>query len=308
MVLSGILTHVYVAVLLIVVVALTCAAPRLLPRLKALRSVPAAGLALWQSVSLAGVLGGLLAAPLAVLVYVRARSGDADPSAWEHLWLLLAGLTLSGILLARLLVRGHRVGRSLRGHRRAHTAMVDLIGLDAARDPRLVGADSRRVRVLVHPTPTAYCVPGAAKRVVLTQGALDALDDDQLLAVLAHERSHLRWRHDLVLEFFTVLHTAVPRQVRCDRGLDEVKLLIELLADKWAVTVAGRRPLATALLALAEGRHPQSTLGSSDAAVVRVEQLADGKDRRWLRVAVIAAAVLVVQMPVLLAIATVVDA
>ena len=32
--------------------------------------------------------------------------------------------------------------------------------------------------------------------------------------MVAHEEAHLRERHDLVLEFFTVLHTATPRLLR----------------------------------------------------------------------------------------------
>lgn len=295
---------VYVAALIALAVALAWPVPRLLPRFTPGRDVPAATIALWQCVSLAGVLAGLLAAPLAVLLYARARSGQHDPSPWQHLPVLVAGLTISGILLVRLLIRGHKVGTALRRSRRDHSTLVDLIGLEPSADERLVG---HPVRVLDHPTPTAYCVPGGTHRVVLTQGTLDALDAEQLGAVLAHERAHLRHRHDLVLEFFTVLHTAVPARVRSTAGLDEVKLLIELLADKWAAASSGKRPLATAMLALAEGSHPDAALGAGDDAVVRIERLAYGSDRPWLRVGVIAAAVAVLQLPVLLAVAAIVN-
>ena len=69
---------------------------------------------------------------------------------------------------------------------------------------------SERVRILQHPTPTAYCIPGRQSRVVLSQGVLDALPEDQLEAVIAHEDAHLRGRHDLLLEFFSVVHRGRP--------------------------------------------------------------------------------------------------
>jgi len=41
-----------------------------------------------------------------------------------------------------------------------------------------------------------------------------------------------RVRHDLVLEFFTVVHHAVPAPVRCEAALAETHLLVEALADR----------------------------------------------------------------------------
>lgn len=298
---------VYVAAMLLLAVALAWPVPRLLPRLTALRATPGPALLLWQAVSLAAIAAGLLAAPLAVLVYARTQSGQHDPSPVRHLPLLVMGLLVAGILLVRLLIRAHRVGRALRRGRRIHTELIDLIGLNDVDPARLASAGGAHVRVLAHATPTAYCIPGAARRVVLTQGTLDALDDQQLAAVLAHEHSHLRQRHDLVLEFFTVLHTAVPQHVRSDAGMSEVKLLIELLADRWAVLASGKRPLATALLMLAQGQHPASALGATDEAVVRIEQLAYGRPRRTVAIACLAASLLVLALPVLLAAATLIS-
>ena len=74
----------------------------------------------------------------------------------------------------------------------------------------IVAQHDQRMRILQHPTPTAYCIPGRQSRVVLSQGVLDALPADQLEAVVAHEEAHLRGRHDLLLEFFSVVHSSVP--------------------------------------------------------------------------------------------------
>ena len=53
------------------------------------------------------------------------------------------------------------------------------------------------VRVLDGALPLAYCVPGREPRVVLSDGVLQTLDREQVDAVLAHERAHLRHRHEL---------------------------------------------------------------------------------------------------------------
>ena len=74
------------------------------------------------------------------------------------------------------------------------------------------------VRVLDHEVPLAYCLPGRrTSRVVVSAGTLGLLAGDEVDAVLAHERAHLRARHDLVLEAFDVLHRAFPRWVSSAR-------------------------------------------------------------------------------------------
>ena len=101
---------------------------------------------------------------------------------------------------------------------------------------------------------------------MLSQGVLDALPPDQLSAVVAHEHAHLRGRHDLLLEFFSVAHEAVPRPLHSDAALAEVSLLIEVLADRAAVRRSGEVATARALVALAEGRTPDAVLGTGTTA------------------------------------------
>lgn len=240
-------------VLLLLAVALMWPLPPLLARQHAFRRAPRAALVVWQLVSLAGVLAALAAAPAAIPL-LRARG--EDPS--EHLALLSVAACVTGLVLARLLISGHVVGTRLRHLRREHRELVDLLGdrHDA------LGPTGR---VLEHPTPTAYCLPGLRRRVVLSRGTLEALEPDELSAVLAHERAHLLGRHDLVLEFFTVLHEAAPPQIRSEAALREVRLLVEALADRAAVRRAGAVPLGRALVALAEGRAPSAGLAAGAA-------------------------------------------
>lgn len=273
--------------LFVVAVLLTWPVPRLLPRLTALERVPGPGLLLWQAISLSAIFASVCLAPLAILQVVR--EGRQIPAPAANIPLLLVGLVISGLILARLLLQGHRIGRNLRAARREHSELVDLLG-----DPP-AAASYDSITVLAHPTPTAYCIPGKRRRVVLTDSTIHALPAEELAGVLAHERAHLRLRHDLVLEFFTVLHTAVPRAIRSDRGMQEVRLLIELLADRAACRAVGPVAVARALVQLSGGAHPDATLGVSGApAVRRMELLADDRTHRLLSTVVLLTALLVV--------------
>lgn len=263
-------------------------APRLMADATWFRRAPRAALVVWQSVSLAAVLAALAAAPVAAVTLDRGNRATA----------LLAAV-VSGVILARLLVQGHVVGTRLRALRRVHRQIVDLVG-----DPRPMESASEPVRVLAHPTPTAYCLPGVRRRVVLSQGILDALPPRELAAVIAHERAHLRARHDLVLEFFTVLHEAVPRPLRSEKALDEVRLLVEVLADRAAERAVGAVPLARALATLARGEAPPvaaigaGTTGASTRS--RLGLLAEGDPPRGLSSGMYGFAASVLMTPVAL--------
>ena len=267
--------------------------PRAMARLARFRRAPFEALVVWQCVALAGVVAALAVAPAAVAT-------AALPA-----WATAAALALSAAMLARLLWSGHRVGTRLRTERRRHRELVDALGThDDSPATRAAGSE---VRVLAHPTPTAYCLPGRRQRVVLTEGTLLALPADELAAVLTHERAHLRARHDLVLEFFTVLHEAVPARLRAVEALREVRLLVEVLADRAARRVAGPVPLARALVSLAGGAHPDTALGATDGtrgggSVTRDRMLllAEPDAPVALRVAMLAFAVAVLATPVVL--------
>jgi Zn-dependent protease with chaperone function len=265
--------------------------PRVMAGLGRFRRAPFEALVVWQCVAAAGVLAALAVAPAAV-------ASAALPG-----WATAAALALSAAMLARLLWSGHRVGTRLRAERHRHRELVDALGThDAGPAARAAGSE---VRVLAHPTPTAYCLPGRRRRVVLTEGTLSALPSDELAAVLAHERAHLRARHDLVLEFFTVLHEAVPARVRAVAALREVRLLVEVLADRAARRVAGPVPLARALVSLAGGAHPETALGATDGTGIsatrdRMLLLSEPDAPVALRVAMLAFAVAVLATPVVL--------
>ncbi len=267
-------------------VLLAWVAPGLLARQTRLRRAPRAALVAWQAVTLGGILAALAAAPAAGPLLL----GDAAPAA--HLEVVAATVVLSGAVLARLLWKGHDVGTRLRRVRTRHRELVDVVGTP--------GEDDGRLRILQHPTPTAYCIPGRQSRVVLTQGVLDALPPEQLRAVVAHEHAHLRGRHDLLLEFFSVAHEAVPAPLRSEAALREVGLLVEALADRAAVRHSGEVATARALVALAEGRTPDAALGAATTAPARLRLLADGPAPPLLSAVAYALATAAVALPLVL--------
>jgi hypothetical protein len=128
----------------------------------------------------------------------------------------------------------------------------ELLTLLAHGDPKAPGA-----LVVDHPAAAAYCLPGIRSKIVVSVGTLDLLAPAELAAVLAHERAHVRARHDLVLIPFTSLNRAFPRSLVIARAHWTVALLIEMMADDHALRalverrISAREPLPARELAMA---------------------------------------------------------
>jgi Zn-dependent protease with chaperone function len=240
--------------------------PGALARSARLRHTPVPAMLLWQSTALAAVLAAL-GSGLSLVTH-RLWEGPVGPLD-RVLAVLAGGVTV--VVAARLLLSGHRTGTTLRRLRRRHREQVDLL---ARVDHGLV---HERISVLDHEVPVAYCVPGmSGSRIVVSRSTLTRLGDAELAAVVAHERAHLRARHDLVLEAFTVLHRAFPRWVSSGTAHHEVQVLVEILADRAAVRLGDRRALVSALLALAGSRTPRGALSAAGTGLVeRVAVLSD---------------------------------
>ncbi|MFW6775170.1 M56 family metallopeptidase [Nocardioides sp. CPCC 205120] len=280
----------------VIAVLLAGPVPALLGRAPWLRRTPYAALALWQAVALAAVLAAL-GATLALVTTHLLPPDRSVPHAVEYAVAVVA-LGVTGLVAGRLLVSAHRTGADLRRLRRRHADQVDLLGR----------AQAGGVRVLDGDLPVAYCLPGLHRgRVVVSEGVMERLDGDEVDAVLAHEWAHLRFRHDLVVEFFDVLHRAFPRWVSSRSALAEVRLLVEMCADRAAAREAGRRPLAQALVQLAEARTPAAALGAGSGRrgdlLARIEVLGDPAPRRAQGAALLAGAVALLVLPTWLVVA-----
>jgi Zn-dependent protease with chaperone function len=203
---------------------------------------PAAAVLLWQAVTLAGVLcalGVVLAAPEQL---TRASGKPIAAAA------LVGALLIAGSIVLRLLWSLYGVSRRSRVRREKHRTLLDL--LDRVEQREEIGVEN--LRVLQGALPLAYCVAGGQGRVVLSDGALRILDRAEIDAVLAHEQTHLRHHHELVMESFTAFYQAVPRPLRSRAPLDAVHLLLEMVADDAASRVAGPAPLKAALERLSD--------------------------------------------------------
>ena len=256
------------AALLAVVAIASALGASSLPRASWPRRSPAAAILLWQALGLASGLatvgtliglalpasdGGLVRSVLHAAVLLRdgdvlgvaamfGRTDSGPAGSWPVMILaarlacLAAGLALLTLLCWVLLAA---LAAALQARRRQR----ELLTLLAHGDPKVPGA-----LVVDHPSAAAYCLPGLRSRIVVSVGTLELLGRRELAAVLAHERAHLRERHDLVLLPFTALRRAFPRSSTCTDALRSVALLVEMLADDRALRGRPARELVSALV------------------------------------------------------------
>lgn len=239
---------------------------------------PRLGIIAWQSISTAVVVGTALAGLALVLSEIpmtadldhlimactRALRGESSPA---RLLAAGTGATLFFSVVARA---GYRVLRAILGaarHRARHRATL---GIAASTSSNRVG---EAAVVLDCTEPALYCLPGHRERIVITSGALSLLDDDQLAAALAHERAHLRQRHDLVIAYALGLARAFPRVRLFRDALAHTTRLVELLADDVAARATDRLTLADALLTLSCAQLPPVGLAATGASAARVRRL-----------------------------------
>jgi len=256
------------------------------------RRSPAAAILLWQALGLASGLAAVgtligLAMPASTVGVVRSvlragaliRAGDVFRLAGMfgaegdtpvimaavRLTCLAAGLALLASL-CWVLVAASAAALQARRRQRA------LLTLLAHGDPKVPGA-----LVVDYPSAAAYCLPGLRSQIVVSVGTLELLGRGELAAVLAHERAHLRERHDLVLLPFIALLRAFPKSATCTDAHRAVALLIEMLADDHALRARPARELASALVRFGTAGAcpaPAGTLAAGEGEVAaRVTRL-----------------------------------
>ncbi|CDZ89531.1 M56 family metallopeptidase [Rhodococcus ruber] len=249
--------------------------PPVLSRLTQGGIAPRLGVTAWLA-----AIGGVVCAWAIAVVVLLVDLGRAwnRPAGWvidcfaglrdlvsgrAGLALQTALLMLSVLGVAAFSIAAWQTGRGvlrMRARTHAHARMARIIG------HRVPGIDAVIVEA---PERVAYCVTGRPSAIVVTSAALDALDEHQLGAVLAHERAHLTGRHPQLLALIRGLAAALPRMTLFRLGATEIARLLEMCADDAAARTHGSATLLGGLLALS-GAHPvpSGTLGATSVDVL----------------------------------------
>ncbi len=117
----------------------------------------------------------------------------------------------------------------------------------------------------------AFSLTGRGGRIFVTKGLVDALDPEEIAAVVNHEAAHIRHHHGHYLAVAAIVDSCLGRSVR--KSTDELRESLERWADERA-SAAGpaarsslRAALGAYLVSATETRHPTGKVG------VRIEAL-----------------------------------
>lgn len=302
----------------ILALALAWPVPLLLARAKWPAAAPVLALALWQSIALAGgisMIGSLLLAglepfgdDLASRVSGAAASLFTGPLPPDVSLLHTFSLSAAVLLTAHLLLNLALTSERSRRQRHRHMELLRLLSSPLPDEPA--------TRIIDHPAPAAYCLPGARSVTVLSEGMIELLSPDELEAVIAHERAHLRQKHHLLLDAFRSWKRALPWFPIATRAQDAVALLVEMLADDTARRTSGDAALADAIrivdstgsagAALGAPKDPRTPKQRRTALLAREERLTAGYRTvgTGLRLLVVIAIGLLVIVPPVLVLAS----
>ncbi|MFC0580868.1 M56 family metallopeptidase [Micrococcoides hystricis] len=212
---------------------------------------PFAAMVIWQTVAVAGVFS-LLGAPIAAAL---APLGNTVPQAVSHILrsdsplgtvmalptvhvtMLVIAAVLAGHLLLTFIVTVVRLQREVNEHKN----LVKLLGSEGS---------AKHTYVLPADQPVAYCLPGLWQPLtVVSSGLQDKLSQEQLDAVLTHERAHIRQNHHLLLAAFLTWRQALPWLPVTEKAQSAVSNLVEILADRATLEKFDRSVLLTAVVA-----------------------------------------------------------
>ena len=184
-------------------------------------------------------------------------------------WPALAVALLGSLSFATFALGVSSVARQGIQQRRylSRLAVVDELEIEGA---TVLLVDDRR--------PQAFCARLLRPRIYLSTGALIALDEEELRAVVAHERHHQQRRDPLKLLVASALGDALFFLPLLRRLRQRYAELAEVAADDAALAATGDRSiLASALLTFGERSNPQLVVG---IAPERVDHLL-GHRARW---------------------------
>jgi Zn-dependent protease with chaperone function len=242
-----------------------------------LRADRAFGLLVLLAAVSSTILIALLAAlaPRIALLAERGAEDAADLVAIPLLLLATVGIALGLSSLLRQLYATWRLIRSLLARRIAAPARVQVAS-------RGLGLDGR-IDVVLDRRPFSFCYWFLRPRICLSTALVRRLEEDELRAVLLHERYHLRHRDPLrlvIARYFAAGLYVVPV---VEDLVEHFTLEKELEADQDAVAAMGTVvPLARALGRLLPDAAEVSLgllvpVGSLSVTEARIDHLVEGR-------------------------------
>jgi Zn-dependent protease with chaperone function len=256
---------------------LAIAMPHLLPLSTA---SPAVAASIWLSALALRALTVVLVAIYLVLFVPHSEIFNAVTHwCWE---------TVLPLLATPMGVDGHRIGDAVLGIPPFLLAFSGIsVAIGVVRATRSIQA--RLLRSSLGHGPQGSLIVGGREvlfatagmtrpRVLVSAGALTALDDEELGAGLEHERAHIVRRHRFVLVFAELCRAFARFLPGTKTALDELRFHLERDADRWAVSQS-RDPcaLASAICKAAASQTPSRAgllpLAGRGHATRRVDEL-----------------------------------
>lgn len=227
-------------------------APRILRLGPAQVRAPGRALLLWVSVFGSGILALVLGFAATIAAGAAASASRVEDAgrpwlisafsvvaAWGALGMIGAALALVHSRLEPLML-----GASVQ--RGAVDALIESSTLSSWH------AGGNDVVCLTVTEPMAFSLGGRNGKIMVTSGLVALLQPDELNAVIAHEKSHLRGGHQAIRRIAQLNRACLPTLSAATTFDSATRLLIELVADDHSVREIGRAPLHAALSALAD--------------------------------------------------------
>jgi Zn-dependent protease with chaperone function len=230
------------------------------------------------------ILCGAVGCVLVGLVVAEVATEGIDSLAEGGRWMAAVFVAVVG---AGALVGLRSFARQVSASRRLARRVTDL---SFPADPRVVAAakrvDMRRGIVVVDSEESFSFAYGAlTPGVVVSRGLVEQATDDELAAVLEHERYHVRNLDPLKVLFARALPPAFFYLPALRLFEERYVAGRELAADRLAVRRCGREPLAGALFKVVRGpQWPElsaaAAIGGPELLDARITQLETGAEPR----------------------------
>ena len=251
---SSLLT--WAAVLIGVGVVAFAVAPRVLGHGRWRLRHPQLCLTLWYVVFLGGVASSVVAAVLSVISGVLAyRTTNQVPELGPTVDVIAAWLALgvSGPVLSVVLTQ---VGAMVVTERQSRSRFSRLTQCEGCRPQVISGIEAW---VVPGPDITAVSLRRRGPQIAVTSAVVELLSPAELVALLEHERAHLRGLHDIAARLAALNAACLPSMLTPRSLSRSTALLVELAADQAAArrtststTISALRTLAAACTSTAE--------------------------------------------------------